>query len=648
MMRPPVRRLLPLVALLSPLFTAPATAAPGDLDYTFHSFGWTTLPAGSAGIMHTMAVQSDGKILLAGSEQSGPAEDLVLRRVLPDGSPDTSFNGTGRTALAVAESDIGHAIAFQSDGKILVAGGALASDSASFLLARYLTNGALDPAFAAGAGYVTYYFPPAAGGRARAIAVQSDGKILIAGESEKVIRYHADGTLDTAFSTGGGQVHAIALQTDGKILLASDAAFSVTRRNADGTPDLSFNGTGKSVIPAAATAGSMKRLAVQTDGKILAAGSFVPGGGGSDLGVVRIRTDGTLDPAFNATGLAVSGLGAAETSSLILQSDGKILVAGTRGEDISLARFNANGLYDATFGTGGKVQTDFGASSETCAGAAFLPNGKLITAGRYRASALVQPEFFLARYQMTALPEIAVEQPAGTELANNALLPVDFGLVPTAAGGSKIFTVRNAGQSTLTGLTLSFAAGGNPSDFSFSPPAAATLTSGAETTFTVSFNPATPGARTATLQVLSNDSDDNPFLIRLTGTRAEPGIAWRLIYFSTTENTGNAADMSDPDHDGIPNIVEYATNSHPLQFSPPPGSLQKVGNNLEFTYTRPATAVPELTYQPEASSLVTAPWGTTNVTSTIINTTAGIQTVKVTVPASTGIRFVRLRITRPQ
>ena len=185
-------------------------AAPGDLDLTFGGTGkvTTTVGTNSSATGQGVAVQSDGKIVVAGSSQnSGFNDDFAVVRYNADGSLDTSFNGTGKVTTPIGTSDdFGYSVAMQSDGKIVVAG-YVALNGQDFGVVRYNTNGSLDTTFG-GTGKVTTDF----GGFdiGQSVAVQSDGKIVVAGSSGStsgsnfaLARYTANGILDTTFNSTG-------------------------------------------------------------------------------------------------------------------------------------------------------------------------------------------------------------------------------------------------------------------------------------------------------------------------------------------------------------------------------------------------------------------------------------------------------------
>jgi hypothetical protein len=239
-----------------------------------------------------------------------------------------------------------------------------------------------------------------------------------------------------------------------------------------------------------------------------------------------------------------------------------------------------------------------------------------------------------------------VEEPAGNALRNAGPGPLDFGFV-TDASLTKEFTIRNTGPIPLTNISVSLTGQSHPGEFLLTPPGATTLAPGAQTTFGVTFTPSSPpDPRSAALSITSSDANNNPFLISLTGARATPLQTWRITWFDFAGDAGPGADLNDSDRDGLVNLLEYATGSHPRQPSPPPGQLVKNGDTLEFTYTRPVAALTELSYQPEAAASPAGPWSPAGITDTILTDDGVTQTVKSTVPADTTARFLRLRVTR--
>lgn len=203
-------------------------------------------------------------------------------------------------------------------------------------------------------------------------------------------------------------------------------------------------------------------------------------------------------------------------------------------------------------------------------------------------------------YVIGALPEIAVEQPAGTNLIDGTA-SVAFGSVAPANNSNKTFTIKNTGNADLTGLGITLD-GPNASDFSVTASPAAPLAGPTgSTTFTVRFAPAAAGAKSAALHIANNDANENPFDIALTGTELTALETWRNTWFGITTNTGDAADTFDFDNDGLVNLLEYAFGLNPkLGTSLQVPQAQQVANDLVISFIQPA-GVDGVTYSAEWS-----------------------------------------------
>nr|WP_269820052.1 hypothetical protein [Azotobacter chroococcum] len=351
--------------------------ADGTFDPSFSGDGKATFDiAGDYDYGRSLAVQSDGRVLLAGySFNPGTGNhDFSAIRLNANGTLDTGFSGDGRFIFDSSD-DYGYDLAVQADGKILL-GGSINSD---FGAIRLNADGSLDTGFGS-AGMVTFDI---AGDSdyVHGLVVQPDGKILLAGFSFNpgngtydfsVSRLNADGTLDAGFGSGGtvtfdgggnGDDHAygLSVQADGKILLggSTNDDFGVIRLNADGTLDTGFGSGGKAVFDIAGDSDDGRSLAVQPDGRILLAGfSFNPGNGTYDFSALRLNADGTLDTGFGSGGKVVFDIAGSydEGQSLAVQPDGRILISGSsynldsRRYDIAAIRLNADGSLDNTFG----------------------------------------------------------------------------------------------------------------------------------------------------------------------------------------------------------------------------------------------------------------------------------------------------------
>ena len=380
------------------------TESTGTLDPTFSGDGRVMTNIGYSDEWgYDVVVQPDGKVVIAGYTFTGNSDDVAVARYNPDGSPDTTFGGDGRVVTVINfQDEIGRAVALQSDGKILVAGTTRDID-ANFFLVRYNPDGSLDTTFDGDGMLMTQFLGEDEG---NAMLIQGDGKILVAGYKSStyadfaVARYNPDGSLDTTFS-GDGMLttdynglnelgYAVALQGDNKIIVAGYATpnskdFFLVRYNADGSLDTTFSEDGMQVTDFAGGTDQVYALALQADGKILAAG--VARGTTLDFALARYNADGSLDNTFDGDGKLVTDLsGVGETGRDIgLQADGKIVVAGyvdnPGNEDFGVVRYNADGSLDTTFDGDGMLVTDLAGGDDFGRGLVLLADNRLLVAG---------------------------------------------------------------------------------------------------------------------------------------------------------------------------------------------------------------------------------------------------------------------------
>lgn len=357
-----------------------------------------------------VALQPDGKIVVAGSGSLGRT---AVMRFTASGAVDSSFGKDSQVHDQMG-GRVGNALSVvvQPDGKILVAGFVEWRDNPDFALVRYNEDGSPDPQFGT-KGYVRTDF----GGSqdiAFAMALQPDGRIVVAGQclvqNIAVARYMPDGTLDPSFGAGGKawtNLHggtesatAVALQRDGKIVLAGYAwqkssgfDFAVVRYRPDGRLDASFGTGGSATFDFDGQEDLAHAIAVQPDGGIVVAGGNRGPETRANFELVRLHADGSLDSTFGKLGRIVTDFegGRDEAHALVLQPDGKIVVAGETlrkraptGIDFSLARYLKDGRLDREFGDGGKVLTDIGGriSLDAVAALALQEDGRLVAVGR--------------------------------------------------------------------------------------------------------------------------------------------------------------------------------------------------------------------------------------------------------------------------
>ena len=391
--------LLVLVALLTLTITSMTTdaaAAAGSLDPTFGSGGVSTItvPGNNAGVVNAAVLQPDGKIVVQGS--------FGVARVLPSGAIDTTF-GAGGFARAPGSDNFG-AVALQSDGKILVAGVGNTLTNTGFAVTRLNANGSLDTTFGGTGTVVTNLGSPNVG---EAILQQQDGKILFGGTLIERIHYHTvlirfnlDGSLDSNFGSGG-VVNVIAIS--GVKQLALDLKGDIFVNNSQAIAEFSPSGT---LLPQVSPA-LLVRSSHGGPTVFLANGEYIdaetvyvgtPRNRDLDGHVVRFTATGGIDSSFNSPTFDFIGEGGTDEfdtlQGVAIQTNGQVVVAGGHGNGQGqnlqgLARFNTNGSFDSTFGNGGIVTTNIAGASAVV----IQSDGKIVTVGVGNNTALV-----LARY----------------------------------------------------------------------------------------------------------------------------------------------------------------------------------------------------------------------------------------------------------
>jgi uncharacterized delta-60 repeat protein len=387
----------------------------GSLDTSFGSGGIVTTNAnGADGEGRAVALQPDGKIIVGGSGFSGNTRDFALARFDANGSIDTSFGTNGVvTTDILGGADTVTGLALQPDGKIVAAGTAETGSTSDFALVRYNADGSIDSTFGTN-GKVTTSLG-SGDSVASALVRQPDGKLVVAGYTGSdanteiaLARYDANGSLDPSFGSGGevttsngsaSVANALALQADGKIVAAgmADSANALVRYNTDGTLDTSFGDGGFAEGGAADT---VYALAVQADGRILAAGQAVSGGH-NVFALTRYAADGSPDLTFGTDDkggtTAAFGSGDANADAMALQPDGRIVVAGTADTvptdpstyDFAAARFFGStiAVNVAGSGRGTVISSPAGIHcSQSCA-APFAPGTVTLSASAAAGSA---------------------------------------------------------------------------------------------------------------------------------------------------------------------------------------------------------------------------------------------------------------------
>ncbi len=406
-------------------------AQDGTLDVSFNSVGKVTTAIGTGDDDgRSLAVQSDGKIVIAGFTFNGSNNDVAIVRYNSDGSLDNTFDSDGKVTTAVGTgNDEAYALTIQSDGKIIVVGQTHNGSNYDFLVIRYLSNGSLDNTFDSD-GIVTTTIG-ISHERGNSVNIQSDGKIVVVGESFgsflydfAVVRYNSNGSLDASFDTDGKVItdfgndsenarHST-IQPNGKILvtgttyIGSSYDIGVVRYNSDGSLDNTFDGDGKVITDYTGNTDGGSSITVQPDGKIVVLGysqdpSYIIG-----FALVRYNSDGSLDNTFDSDGKVRTYVGSGDDwgNSAIIQSDGKILTAGVSytptNPVFTMLRYNGDGSLDTDFDIDGIVTTAVGTTTDWAFSMAIQSDGKILLGGRSNNG--TNWDFALLRYHCDCTP----------------------------------------------------------------------------------------------------------------------------------------------------------------------------------------------------------------------------------------------------
>lgn len=403
-----------------------APALPSGLDPTFGTAGEAAMPEtgtpprGFGGDRSAMALQADGKIVMVG----GTFTDFILARFNADGSLDTTFGIDGKVTTDMGggpfEQEEALGVAIQTDGKIVVVGHTSIPTvppapnlPPTFALARYNSNGSLDTGFGTG-GRVSANV----NGIAYAVAIQPDGKIVVAGEFSfassngsdfsdfTLARFNTNGSLDLGFGgSGTGQVATdvgsstnsarnLVLQPNGAIVVSGKPPgdqpgfdhTDIARYTASGVLDASFGSGGKLTL-AGVDVG--QGLARQSDGKFVLVGSVVNNVAPATARFLlkRLNINGTLDTTFGNAGTVDTAFAQnAIAGGVALQADGRIVVVGTRvfsaNANFVVARYNDNGSVDTGFGSDGNLSIDFFGFTDIGENVLVQSDGKILVSGQ--------------------------------------------------------------------------------------------------------------------------------------------------------------------------------------------------------------------------------------------------------------------------
>lgn len=467
----------------------------GSLDSSFGSGGKVTTDlSGRRDLAECLAIQGDGKIVLAGHclDAAHVFFQNALVRYNADGSPDFTFGAGGKVTTPVEGSIQTFAVAIQPDNKIITG-----STIGDFLLLRYNSDGSRDFSFRS-RGKTTTDFAGRSD-QAFAVAVQPDGKIIVAGTTETqsnanilaFARYNVGGELDPSFGAGGkttaaftGQgdvVFGIILQPDGKIVAGGRAAFTefgLIRLNSDGSVDTSFGNQGKVITQFPEGPSEIRALALQTDGDIVAVGHSGPNPPAYRFALARYSSNGSLDSSFGTGGRVTTDLSDKGDAAYAvgLQPNGKIVVAGNAENDnifrvFGVARYNSDGSLDAGFGKKGKITSDIQGRVGEARALAIQPNGKVIVAGYCESNnPSLNDDFALIRYGSDGSLDssfgtagfVITDFFKGTDIVNAIVLTPGGKIIAAGTGTdiSKTFAFGLAAYKDDGSLDSSFGIGG--------------------------------------------------------------------------------------------------------------------------------------------------------------------------------------------
>lgn len=404
------------------------------------------------------AQQSDGKIVVVGNQYNINTSnyEIILIRYRPNGTLDTTFGKKGLVFTTFNTFDQTLALAIQSDEKIIITGSVANNNDgfSNFFLARFGQDGTLDTTFGDQGKVITDI-----GDRnddPNAIAIQKDRKIVVLGTSDirgsaadfAVARYNEDGSLDKSFKGDGkfnidfgdtyDAANALAIQEDGKIIMAGVTSaynsgtydeFAMIRYDDKGNLDKHFGVEGKVITDFDSSNEYINTLAIFPDGKILAAGVYAKIFE-VDFAIVRYQTNGSIDKSFGDEGKVITDMGReAEVASMILQNNSKILVAGNANYfsysnyDIALARYETDGSLDNSFSENGKLHDFYDAGASIVNDIAVQNDGKILTGGytfKIYDEDFEHSLFALARYE----PDGSLDSSFGV----NGIVNTQFGV----------------------------------------------------------------------------------------------------------------------------------------------------------------------------------------------------------------------------
>jgi uncharacterized delta-60 repeat protein len=424
--------------------SASAWAAAGQLDKSFSGDGkrLLTFTANPSDTGEGVAVQANGRIVIVGGTDVGGSagNEFTIARLRPGGSLDHTFSGDGKRLLSFGpgRDDSGFAVAIQADGRIVVVGLSENSSAVSdFAVARLKSNGNLDHSFSGDGKRFVGFGDASDDDRAFALALQGDGRIVLAGAANlggasgtdfAIARLRPNGSLDPSFSDDGERVQSFGNGS------ATDQAFDVAVRG----------------------------------GRIVVVGTTLQGTTSFDFGIVALKPDGTLDPTFSSDGKRLQSFGAGavqdQGTAVGIRPDGRIVVAGDTDADpgpfvrpdFAVARYRVDGTLDPSFSGDGRREIAFGSNSDFARALALQRDGATVVAG---GAVLTSPDSAFAVARLTPAGKLdnsfsgdgkrlqSFEAGSGAEAANDVAIQRN----------GAILAVGNSAQGPPSGTDIAIA-----------------------------------------------------------------------------------------------------------------------------------------------------------------------------------------------
>lgn len=437
----------------------------GSLDSFFDNDGKQNIGYNNNDSALAIALQPDGKIVLGGTREEScfvplcqPVHvrcfdgsdvedfDFAVVRLHSDGTLDTSFDGDGRLSTEMGGWDCIYALAVQPDGKIVAAGETWTDGIA---LARYLPNGALDSSFGDGGRLITK--SDEGYSSARAVAVQPNGKIVIAGVGNDrfaLMRYTSEGSLDNAFGEGGKVfteflpdhwegAFAMAMQADGRILaVGTDYVGGTGGYLARYLPDGSLDTAGRQLIAFGFPVVRERAYAMLTEpgGKLVTAGFITEST--DQFALARLNSDGSADRSFGDNGRVIFGFGGEEQAYALARTAGGSLVAVGSvtsphlGKNFMIVKFSPTGVFEC-FNV-----TDFEGGDDQAHAVAIQADGKIVAAGEAWGKSTLDLNMGVVRYNADCTVDSTfagdgktMVSVRGDEVSHGVLVPSDGTIV---------------------------------------------------------------------------------------------------------------------------------------------------------------------------------------------------------------------------